>query len=584
MAFNVADLQTLFSLKIEDCHNKKLESCLDIQTEREDIVPNLFDEFSNIADTGVFQEPFSLKKYKNLIPKRSPKKKSRKLKKVDVNKNTKLLSKEKVRSCSPSFSIDSAVDLSADNSLLHTQKWFVDTDFDVDIQSNCDSGVCDFNISADAVMKNLSDDIQLSIKNNVNADEFPEKRSSNKHDFDNIQSSITTNSSCSEKSKLKALNKKSKRFKSKKPRQFKDSFRKHKESYMKLLDEQKCIVQHSRKESRLSTINSLSDILLTNLDHAIPIIVEKEGQNVEHLGKSLTKEIEVQTLSNESHFTESLMNMIYTPMKDNDDLQSNPLLIDPPESFCLPTKEVDAPAKTTNILSTSCTINSETLADKDVSGKLTTVTSSSIDCPCDNNPDGNTLAGDKDLSCVILENSANVKSFNIKLFTEVDKIITKECATSPVKMKPRRRFIVQDDEDIPSALLEILNGPQEVKNPLSTPGQNTQIATADENDISMKTDSSSKTGHHTSIQILDKNQTFDSSAPNSKQSTFTKLSKKSERVASDSDGSTCDTQDLPRPSNDFCVNLLNFYCTGLLARSDTAEENRSSFSEYSDDE
>ena len=590
MAFNVADLQTLFSLKIEDCHTEKLEVCSNKQTEREDIVPNLFDEFSNIADTGVFQEPFSLKKYKNLIPKRSPKKKSRKLKRVDANKNTKLLSHGQIRSCSPSFSIDSAVDLSADHSLLHTQKWFADTDFDFDKQSNCDSGVCDSNSSADANMKNLNEDLQVSMSDDIDTNKYPEKSSTNEEERCNLQlGSIKTASSC-EKSKLKTLNKKSMKVEPRKPKHLKNSFKKHKESYLKLLDEQKCIVSHIDEERPLNTINSLSDILLTNLNYVIPIVVEKESLNIERVEKSITMENEKSIPSNESHFTESLMNMICTPMKDKDELQNNPLLV-AVAPLSLQSKDVKAPVdRTTNEFQILTTSN-EILADEPISDQSSNSKSNIIHCPADNNSEKSSITNDS--TGVIPEENANVPPSNIETCTELDKIATQERTNSPVKFKPRRRFIVQDDEELPSALLEILNGSpsrQELLQedpPLVSQVHNTQTVTANENETSMvsiQTDSNSKTDHSTPIQASHSEQTVEKSATKLKQDTSTKISNNNTRTSSDSDDSLEDIKNFPQPSNDFCVNLLNFYCTGLLAKNNTSGANSSISSECSDEE
>ena len=108
------DIQALFNFsatvisKKEENFERQKRSSLNLETD----VPDVLDEFSDVIDTSIFRQPFSLRKYKNLIPK-PPKKHSRK----KNRKQSIEISKFGLYSdcpCSPSLSVDSAVDLSAD--------------------------------------------------------------------------------------------------------------------------------------------------------------------------------------------------------------------------------------------------------------------------------------------------------------------------------------------------------------------------------------------------------------------------------------------------------------------------------------
>jgi len=117
--FNKEHIQTLFNLSPSVIPEKKEDfqrpnpPSFSIESD----VPDVLHEFSDVIDTSIFRQPFSLRKYKNLVPK--PPKKH-----YSVGRNIKQKKELKVECskfglysnspCSPSLSVDSAVDLSAD--------------------------------------------------------------------------------------------------------------------------------------------------------------------------------------------------------------------------------------------------------------------------------------------------------------------------------------------------------------------------------------------------------------------------------------------------------------------------------------
>ena len=113
-------------------------------------VPNILEEFANIVDTRLFKQPFSIRKYKHLMPKKKRRKSNKEQTslsssipdnsdldciKNDNDTDLKMLDESP---CSPSLSIDSAVDLSADHSnLLESPTFHKDLVFDHHYNTNC---------------------------------------------------------------------------------------------------------------------------------------------------------------------------------------------------------------------------------------------------------------------------------------------------------------------------------------------------------------------------------------------------------------------------------------------------------------
>ena len=150
MDFNEGQLLALLQLKPDQPANFDTQKI----TRESEVVPNLLDEFLHVADTKVLKQPFSLKKYKNLIPKRLPRK-TRKQKTIKLVKENKLIFQYS-DPASPSPSVDSAIDLSADlnsnfsnntisNCSLSSGTWISDTNFEFDRESICDSDFTDNN-------------------------------------------------------------------------------------------------------------------------------------------------------------------------------------------------------------------------------------------------------------------------------------------------------------------------------------------------------------------------------------------------------------------------------------------------------
>lgn len=152
MDFNEDQLLTLLQLK-PDLPLRFNTTPISKEPEQ---VPDILDEFAYVADTKVFKEPFSLKKYKNLIPKKSPKKKPRKRKSTTdkLLKDKKLVFEYSTTPSSPCLSVDSAIDLSADlnsnfslntisNCSLLSSTWVSNTNFEFDRASICGSDFTD---------------------------------------------------------------------------------------------------------------------------------------------------------------------------------------------------------------------------------------------------------------------------------------------------------------------------------------------------------------------------------------------------------------------------------------------------------
>ena len=285
MDFNENQLLALLQLKPDippNIDKKKIPPKFD------EVVPDLFDEFSNIADTKVFKQPFSLKKYKNLIPRQSQQKKRKQ--KTQSNKLIKDSKAFRYSSpCSPCLSIDSAIDLSAD----------FDSNFGNSSLSSHSTG--SFSPGRSEISNSRLD------QESIFTFTISQRNISEEHS-NQVKSGQTIN------------------------KQFIKMKEDNRSQYLKEINNIICI----RPKKFKNEPSSLADILLTDLSFPIPIIIEND--NVSKASNHLNNEIPLKRCANkinynvyqntsingdteETHFDETLANMIYSPSKDLIEIQ-----------------------------------------------------------------------------------------------------------------------------------------------------------------------------------------------------------------------------------------------------------------------
>lgn len=359
-------------------------------------VPDLLDEFAHVADTKVFKEPFSLNKYKNLIPKKSQKKPRKRKTAVRSIKEKKLVFRYSTPS-SPCPSVDSAIDLSADlnsnfsnntNYSLSSSTWVSETNFEVDRASICESDFTDnssvFSLETPSHWQIPKDNPKIIMKENRN-------------------------------------------------------------QYLKELED----IIYIKPKKFKHTPCSLSDILLTDTSYQIPIVIENcsaqdsEGckdlsfDNFSHNSNTLCSiEPAIHEIDKENHCNEYLDNTIFTTEKSKEDSAST---INREDNIVEETSNKNKIVQKLSLEEVS-TINDEQESIIDTKEK------SSMEVSTSDNKNETITTN------IEVEIHSENKAIQNSISSEApDKLMIQYTAIKS------SRFVVEDDCEIPPGLLELLD-------------------------------------------------------------------------------------------------------------------------------